>query len=93
MQLLRYDAKVTVVHQGEEGDSFYIILKGKLAIFAISKVENAVPKHITDLQAGDAFGEMSLIYGAPRAATVITTEPVELIVIKKDAYDKVLKLA
>ena len=46
---------------------------------------------VNELRVGDAFGELALIYGAPRAATVRAAEPTELMVINKAAFDKVVK--
>ena len=46
---------------------------------------------IRDRKEGDSFGELSLIYGAPRAATIRTAEPTDLIVISKEIYDRVIK--
>ena len=42
------------------------------------------------VRSGDSFGELSLIQGAPRAATCITREVCEFLVISKKAYDYVL---
>ena len=42
------------------------------------------------VRSGDSFGELSLIQGAPRAATCITREVCEFLVISKSAYDEVL---
>jgi CRP-like cAMP-binding protein len=48
-------------------------------------------KHVAELKTGDSFGELALIYGAARSATVITSEPTELIVLSKTIYDKVIR--
>ncbi len=46
---------------------------------------------MAELKKGDSFGELSLIYGATRAATVVTSEPSDLIILNKSTYDKVVK--
>lgn len=43
------------------------------------------------MKEGDSFGELSLIYGAPRSATIRTIEPTDLIVISKETYDRIIK--
>lgn len=43
------------------------------------------------LKKGDAFGDLSLIYGAPRNATVKTREDSYFIVMSKAIYDIVIK--
>ena len=46
---------------------------------------------MVDLGAGSYFGELSLIYNAPRTATVTSCENAELIVISRFAYEKIIK--
>lgn len=48
-------------------------------------------KKVALLKKGDAFGDLSLLYGAPRNATVRTREPSDFIVMTKSTYDKVIK--
>jgi ABC-type multidrug transport system fused ATPase/permease subunit len=71
----RHEAGSEIVRQGEEG--------GKLCFVASGQVEVLVPdnggdRQINLLDAGEFFGEMSLLSGAPRAATVRTTMTTEL---------------
>jgi len=46
---------------------------------------------VSELKKGDSFGELSLIYGAVRSATIVTSEPTELIVLDKITYDQIVK--
>lgn len=57
-----------IIVQGDEGDHFYIIEEGAVDVF-IKKpaAENEI--HVHTYQAGDSFGELALMYNAPRAAT------------------------
>ena len=48
-------------------------------------------KKVAVLKKGDAFGDLSLLYGAPRNATVMTRENCDFIVMTKATYDKVIK--
>lgn len=47
-------------------------------------------KHIASLGAGEAIGEIALLDGKPRTATVTATEPMTLLTISKRAFDTVL---
>lgn len=47
-------------------------------------------KHIANLGAGEAIGEIALLDGKPRTATVTATEPMTLLTISKRAFDTVL---
>lgn len=48
-------------------------------------------KKVAILKKGDAFGDLSLLYGAPRNASCHTREDSYFIVMNKDIYDKIIK--
>lgn len=48
-------------------------------------------KKVAILKKGDAFGDLSLLYGAPRNASCYTREDSYFIVMNKTTYDKVIK--
>jgi len=56
------------MRQGDEGDLFYIIDKGDAEIFVFD--ENKNEKLVRSCKEGDSFGELALMYHAPRNATV-----------------------
>ena len=87
-RLLIYGAGETVVRQGEEGSSLYIIKAGECGVW-VSK-EGHEPEKIAALKAGQFFGEMSLLTGEKRSATVQTTSDVILIEISKALFGSVL---
>ncbi|MEC9182707.1 MAG: mechanosensitive ion channel family protein, partial [Pseudomonadota bacterium] len=57
-----------VVHEGEEGDSLFVVKEGTLE--ASSTNENGFNTIVGRLNPGNFFGEMSLLTGAPRSANV-----------------------
>jgi len=63
VELRRYRPGATVVRQGAQGDAFYLVLDGR------ARVE-AATGHTTVLGSGESFGELALLDGAPRSATV-----------------------
>ncbi|HVN54219.1 MAG TPA: ATP-binding protein [Anaerolineaceae bacterium] len=68
--------------------TFYIILEG--AVQVSKTINNVERRLLKTLGPGDFFGEMALIHNAPRAATVVTTEPTTVLIIQKPAFDNVL---
>src|SRR5579863_4726358 len=68
---------------GEEGDTFYIVVRGELEVWAGEGTQRLTGS----LKRGDFFGEMALLTGGKRTATVIVKRPVELISLTKAAFD------
>ena len=71
-----------IVRRGMEGNSMFVIIRGSVKV---QIPENDYQKTINKLTANDFFGEMSLLTGQPRTATVIAEEETEVIQIKKTA--------
>lgn len=78
-----YGKKETLFYQGDKGDSFFIIYKGKVNIIINNEV-------VATLKKGDFFGEMSLFTGKERAATVETVEDSEFLVLDKEGFGEIL---
>jgi len=77
-----------IIEQGAEGASMFVLLQGAAAV-CIS--QNGAMVHIGSLRMGDCFGEMSLLTGEKRTATVRAEEDCEVIEIAKPAMAAVLR--
>ena len=76
------------VKQGEPGDSFYIIKSGRVNVVVEKTAgETAV---VATLGPGNFFGEMSLLTGAVRTASIHAKEDAEFIVIDKESFRSTL---
>jgi CRP-like cAMP-binding protein len=75
--------------QGDEGDAMYLIDSGKLGVFINSEGQSE-PKRIAEIKDGDIVGEMALISGAPRSATVTAESEIQGMRIEKADFDHVL---
>ncbi len=76
-----YGAGETLVRQGEAGCSMFVLLSGEAAVL-LEPGDHAVAR----IPAGGFFGEMSLLTGAPRNATVRTTSDSDVLEITADAF-------
>ncbi|MBM3261873.1 MAG: Crp/Fnr family transcriptional regulator [candidate division Zixibacteria bacterium] len=79
----RVKAETTVLRVDQTGDSLFVILSGRVSVSMHSDEGREVILSI--LTDGDFFGEMALLDGYPRSATVVTTEPTELLELRR--YD------
>eukprot|EP00753_Platysulcus_tardus_P016257 PLAT5565.1.p1 GENE.PLAT5565.1~~PLAT5565.1.p1 ORF type:complete len:720 (-),score=419.53 PLAT5565.1:286-2445(-) len=69
---VKAEANQKVIRQGEMGDNFYVVASGALDIL-VSRDGGAPIKYST-VGRGKSFGELSLMYNCPRAATVQAAE-------------------
>jgi cAMP-dependent protein kinase regulator len=83
-----FEAGHCLVRKGEEGDAFYIIQEGEMAVTDIS-VGSTKFADIT-LKAGDYFGERALATNEPRAANVTATTTGTAFSIDRTTFEKVL---
>lgn len=82
---LRFEAGTTLIRQGAAGREFIVVVEGDVEV---EKDGKRVP------QAGDDekfFGEIALLTGGPRNATVTTTTPVRALVITDRAFARLLR--
>ena len=75
---------IKVITQGDAGDFFYVVEKGVFDIYihesgSIQPGPDGLGKKVASIGPGGSFGELALMYNAPRAATVISTEPQSLL--------------
>ncbi|XP_043480769.1 cAMP-dependent protein kinase type I regulatory subunit isoform X2 [Leptopilina heterotoma] len=78
-----FSPKETIIRQGDEGDNFYVIDQGEVEVFVNGEL-------VTTIGEGGSFGELALIYGTPRAATVRAKTDVKLWGIDRDSYRRIL---
>lgn len=87
--LRRIPRHATVLQAGDRTDNIYLILTGTLKVQISDQEGREVI--LSMLTAGEMFGEMGVIDDHPRSATVISTEPCDLVVIPKDDFKACLE--
>ena len=80
----RFMEGASIVREGEEGDSFFVIVEGQ------ATVRNTGGKSVNQLVPGDFFGEISLLDGGARTASVISDTPLRMLVLKRNAFRKIV---
>jgi CRP/FNR family cyclic AMP-dependent transcriptional regulator len=79
----RYAPGSALVRAGGPANAFYVILDGRVRV--------EMPHGAIELQGGEFFGEMALIDGEPRSATVVAVSEVYVMVISRAKFLKVLE--
>ncbi len=74
-----------VVRQGEVGDKFYLIRRGRVEVIVTDPVTG--PRKVVELGKGEFFGDRALLTGEPRNATVAAIEPLEVYTIGREAFE------
>ncbi len=84
-----YDSGQEVVRQGDAGDSLFVIGEGVLSVRARSGDRETL--ELARLGAGDFFGEMALLTGEPRTATIVAVTDTLLYEITKEDISPLLE--
>lgn len=80
----------TIFWMGDRGDSLYLIVSGSVTVTVPSEEGNHVP--VATLTPGELFGEISLLDGGPRTATIRAAEPTEVYTLSRaDFHAFILK--
>ena len=79
----------TLFSQGDPGDAFYVLVTGSLGIYVRGATNE--PRLIAVVGEGEAVGELALISGKPRSATVTAIRDSELLRIAKSRFDFLLR--
>ena len=85
MQEERFMEGASVVRQGESGETFYVILQGEARVIGKSG------RTVARLLPGDFFGEISLMDGGPRTATVRSETPLIALTLSRKDFRSLLE--
>lgn len=89
VRLRKFSSGQPVVRQGVVADAFYLVRRGTLHVIE-EDVANGNEKVIRTLGRGESFGELGLLQGSPRAATVRALEDAEVYEIDKATFERLL---
>jgi rhodanese-related sulfurtransferase len=82
-------ARTVVFKRGDPGDSFWVIQSGKIRVFRSD--DQGVEITLSELGPGQSFGEVALLTGEARSASVETLEETQALVLTKEQFEQVLK--
>ncbi len=88
LKLTTYPQGEVILKEGRREAYMCIIVAGQVDVV---KDDYKKKKSLTTLNKGKSFGEMSLLDGEPRSATIIASEQTTVLVLKKNSLDKLIK--
>ena len=84
---LTFGAGEFVVRESEPGDSFYVVERGRAEVIL---GRDGAARTVGDLQTADVFGEMSLLAGEPRSATVRAVTDLSVVTVDREAFKQII---
>lgn len=87
-KLLRFGRGEKIIEQGQSGESMFILVEGEADVFVKA---NGPEMKVATLKPGDYFGEMSLLTGEPRSATVCARTDCQLCELEKPVLAEILQ--
>lgn len=89
MDRMHVVAGTEVIRQGDQGDLFYVITRGKAEVWQTGLYDD-VSQRVAELGAGDTFGDEALVTGGTRSATIRITADAELLTLGKSDYQSLV---
>jgi small-conductance mechanosensitive channel/CRP-like cAMP-binding protein len=86
---VEYGRGETICREGESGNTFYVVQRGVVEVHA--RRAGGQQTHVADLEAPAFFGEMSLLTGEPRAATVRAKSDAWLLVVEREGFENLFR--
>ena len=91
MEECKFVAGDFVIKQGDDGDCLYVVESGKLKCQRRMNKDDAEDTYLKTYVPGEAFGELALLYNAPRAASIIAEDEAVCYKLDRDCFNNIVK--
>ena len=81
-----YAAGVTIFHEGDPGDSLHIIIEGSVRVAVLSP--SGAETTLAVLGPGEFVGDLALLDGRPRSASVVALQPTKTLVVTRNSFTR-----
>lgn len=89
MQEKVVEANFKLIEQGDDGDALYVVEEGQMDCY--KKQADGEDKLVKECKAGDAFGELALLYNCPRAASVKAHDRCVLWQLDRETFNHIVR--
>jgi hypothetical protein len=90
MDLESHDEGAVIISEGEAGTSMYVIAAGEVKVYTRGPGGANGSVYLAKLGEGDFFGEVSVLTGKPRTATITASQRTDLLRLDKEKLDNAL---
>lgn len=90
MKEVHFKEDEMIINQGDDGNELYVLESGECECYKLFK-DSEIPTKLRDYVPGEAFGELALLYNAPRAASIKATEDVTLWALDRETFNHIVK--
>jgi len=84
-----FSAGDVILTEGEPGQSLFLIARGQVKVFVRSPHGRSF--EVARLEEDDFFGEVSVISGRPRTASIVASAPCEVVEVRRDVLESLLR--
>ena len=91
MQKVSFNPGGTIFKRGDVGDALYVIREGEVEVMAPGMEEGDADSAVARLHPGDLFGEMALVMGQPRTATVRAVAEVRCLRLPREYFEELMR--
>lgn len=88
MLVLRFQDGEVVFREGDPGDAWYVIFEGHAEVW--KAMPSGPPRRLSVLDMGDCFGEIAILDGSARSASVSASGPLTVFRFRRVAFDELL---
>lgn len=90
MELEQHDEGSVIISEGEPGTSMYVVTSGEVKVYTRGSGQGGGSVYLAKLGEGEFFGEVSVLTGKPRTATITAAQKTELLRLDKEKLDTAL---
>lgn len=90
MKEINFSKDDFVIKEGEDGNNLFVVDNGELRCTK-SNAKNGEEEFMIDYKSGDAFGELALLYNAPRAASIQASTDCNLYSLDRETFNNIVK--
>ena len=88
LDVLRVEEEACIIREGAPGDAWYVVMEGEVCVS--KNVIHGPPHVLSHLGAGECFGEMALIDGSPRLASIHAVTDAALVRLPAASFQRLI---